>query len=58
LVGEQFDQGDEICGAVLNFRARGDRISLWTKNAANEEAQVKHGCLMLDIYLVTKKACS
>ncbi|CAH8253879.1 unnamed protein product [Arabidopsis lyrata] len=43
LVGEQFDQGDEICGAVLNFRARGDRISLWTKNAANEEAQLSIG---------------
>ncbi|CAD5314006.1 unnamed protein product [Arabidopsis thaliana] len=43
LVGEQFDQGDEICGAVLNFRTRGDRISLWTKKAANEEAQLSIG---------------
>ncbi|KFK44789.1 hypothetical protein AALP_AA1G303300 [Arabis alpina] len=43
LVGEQFEQGDEICGAVLNFRARGDKISLWTKNAANEEAQLSIG---------------
>ncbi|XP_020867237.1 eukaryotic translation initiation factor 4E-2 isoform X2 [Arabidopsis lyrata subsp. lyrata] len=43
LVGEQFDQGDEICGTVLNFRTRGDRISLWTKNAANEEAQLTNG---------------
>jgi len=58
LVGEQFDQGDEICGAVLNFRTRGDRISLWTKKAANEEAQVKHGWFIVYIYLVIKKACS
>ncbi|KAL1192574.1 Eukaryotic translation initiation factor 4E-3 [Cardamine amara subsp. amara] len=43
LVGEQFEQGDEICGVVLNFRTRGDRISLWTKNAANEEAQLSIG---------------
>ncbi|XP_010499472.1 PREDICTED: eukaryotic translation initiation factor 4E-3-like [Camelina sativa] len=43
LVGEQFDQGGEICGAVLNFRMRGDKISLWTKNAANEEAQLSIG---------------
>uniref|UniRef100_A0A1J3FQ39 mRNA cap-binding protein n=1 Tax=Noccaea caerulescens TaxID=107243 RepID=A0A1J3FQ39_NOCCA len=43
LVGEQFEQGDEICGAVLNFRTRGDKISLWTKNAANEEAQLSIG---------------
>ncbi|ESQ33916.1 hypothetical protein EUTSA_v10008588mg [Eutrema salsugineum] len=43
LVGEQFEQGDEICGAVLNFRTRGDKISLWTKNAANEKAQLSIG---------------
>ncbi|KAG2320663.1 hypothetical protein Bca52824_013876 [Brassica carinata] len=43
LVGEQFEQGDEICGAVLNFRTRGDKISIWTKNAANKEAQLSIG---------------
>ncbi|XP_010460734.1 PREDICTED: eukaryotic translation initiation factor 4E-3-like [Camelina sativa] len=43
LVGEQFDHGDEICGAVLNFRARGDRISIWTKNATDEDAQLSIG---------------
>ncbi|CAN8290825.1 unnamed protein product [Cochlearia groenlandica] len=43
LVGEQFEQGDEICGAVLNFRTRGDKVSIWTKNAANEEAQLSIG---------------
>ncbi|KAG2303894.1 hypothetical protein Bca4012_062944 [Brassica carinata] len=43
LVGEQFEHGDEICGAVLNFRARGDKISIWTKNAANEKAQLSIG---------------
>ncbi|CAN7093777.1 unnamed protein product [Brassica rapa subsp. narinosa] len=43
LVGEQFEHGDEICGAVLNFRTRGDKISIWTKNAANEEAQISIG---------------
>lgn len=40
LIGEQFDHGDEICGAVVNVRGR-DRISLWTKNASNEAVQVK-----------------
>ncbi|XP_056841704.1 eukaryotic translation initiation factor 4E-3 [Raphanus sativus] len=43
LVGEQFEQGDVICGAVLNFRTRGDKISLWTKNAANKDAQLSIG---------------
>ncbi|XP_051124974.1 eukaryotic translation initiation factor 4E-2-like [Andrographis paniculata] len=43
MIGEQFDHGDEICGAVVNVRNRQDKISLWTKNAANEAAQVSIG---------------
>ncbi|KAJ0669207.1 putative translation Initiation factor eIF-4e, eukaryotic translation initiation factor 4E (eIF-4E) [Helianthus annuus] len=43
MIGEQFDHGDDICGAVVNVRARGEKISLWTKNAANESAQVSIG---------------
>lgn len=42
MIGEQFESGDEICGAVVNVRARGDKISVWTKNAANEAAQVRY----------------
>ena len=45
LIGEQFDSGDEICGAVVNVRARQEKISIWTKNASNEAAQVKK-CLL------------
>lgn len=40
MIGEQFDYGDEICGAVVNVRARQEKIALWTKNAPNEAAQV------------------
>lgn len=40
MIGEQFDHGDEICGAVVNVRKTQERISIWTKNAANEAAQV------------------
>ncbi|KAK1382103.1 mRNA cap-binding protein [Heracleum sosnowskyi] len=43
MIGEQFDHGDEICGAVVNVRARQEKISLWTKNAANEAAQLSIG---------------
>ncbi|KAL8227779.1 hypothetical protein R6Q57_015363 [Mikania cordata] len=43
MIGEQFDHGDEICGAVVNVRARQERISLWTKTAANESAQMRIG---------------
>ncbi|CAN7031511.1 hypothetical protein BRARA_H00906 [Brassica rapa] len=43
LIGEQFDHGDEICGAVVNVRGKQERISIWTKNASNEAAQVSIG---------------
>jgi len=43
MIGEQFDEGDEICGAVVNVRARQDKIAMWTKNAANEAAQMSIG---------------
>ncbi|KAK7331436.1 hypothetical protein VNO77_25661 [Canavalia gladiata] len=43
MIGEQFDHGDEICGAVVNVRSRQEKIALWTKNASNEAAQVSIG---------------
>ncbi|XP_028755807.1 eukaryotic translation initiation factor 4E-1 [Neltuma alba] len=43
MIGEQFDHGDEICGAVVNVRKKEDRVSIWTKNASNEAAQVSIG---------------
>ncbi|KAI0027410.1 translation initiation factor eIF 4e-like domain-containing protein [Vararia minispora EC-137] len=32
LVGEELDEGDEICGAVVSLRAKVDRIQLWTRS--------------------------
>ncbi|XP_058196052.1 eukaryotic translation initiation factor 4E-2-like isoform X1 [Rhododendron vialii] len=43
MIGEQFDHGDEICGAVVNVRARQEKIALWTKDATNEAAQMSIG---------------
>ncbi|KAG6483424.1 hypothetical protein ZIOFF_060069 [Zingiber officinale] len=43
MIGEQFDYGDEICGAVVNVRGKQEKIALWTKNAANEKAQMSIG---------------
>lgn len=39
-IGEQFDDGEEICGGVVNVRAKQYRIALWTRTAANEAVQV------------------
>jgi len=38
IVGEQFDVGNEICGAVISIRYNEDIISLWNRNADNNEA--------------------
>jgi translation initiation factor 4E len=33
MMGEQFDVGDEICGAVISIRQNEDILSLWNKSA-------------------------
>ncbi|XP_077220554.1 eukaryotic translation initiation factor 4E-1-like isoform X2 [Tasmannia lanceolata] len=39
MIGEQFEYGDEICGAVVNVRGKQEKIAIWTKDASNEAAQ-------------------
>lgn len=39
LVGEAFDNfSDDVCGAVINVRAKGDKMAIWTTNYENKEA--------------------
>uniref|UniRef100_A0A8C5CL46 Eukaryotic translation initiation factor 4ea n=2 Tax=Gadus morhua TaxID=8049 RepID=A0A8C5CL46_GADMO len=39
LVGETFDEhSDDVCGAVINVRAKGDKIAIWTRDYENKEA--------------------
>lgn len=42
-IGEQWDDGDEVCGIVVNVRPKQDRLQVWTKTASNEAAQVGIG---------------
>ena len=37
LVGEDLDEGDEICGAVVSLRSKVDRIQLWTRSKEDVE---------------------
>ena len=47
LIGEAFeDYSDEICGAVVNIRNKGDKLALWTHDATKKEATVKIGYVM------------
>jgi translation initiation factor 4E len=43
LIGEQFKDGDSICGVVVSVRKSQDRVCLWTKNAPNEAVQLSIG---------------
>jgi hypothetical protein len=45
LVGEQFDVGNEVCGAVLSIRFHDDSVSVWNRNADNEGALNKIRCV-------------
>ncbi|KAF9818066.1 hypothetical protein IEO21_03027 [Rhodonia placenta] len=37
LVGEDLDEGDEICGAVVSLRSKVDRIQVWTRSKDDVE---------------------
>ncbi|KAJ4805852.1 eukaryotic translation initiation factor 4E [Rhynchospora pubera] len=43
LIGEQFEEGEEICGVVASVRQRQDKLALWTKTASNEAVQTSIG---------------
>ncbi|CAN7005694.1 unnamed protein product [Brassica rapa subsp. trilocularis] len=38
LVGDQLDDADNICGAVLSVRFNEDIISVWNRNASDHQA--------------------
>jgi len=38
VIGEQFPNGDEICGVVVSVRCLEDIISVWNRNAENKNA--------------------
>jgi len=43
MIGEQFCEPSEICGAVISVRQKQHRIALWTKTASNEADQIAIG---------------
>ena len=44
LIGEAFDdETEEICGAVINVRMKGDKIAVWTRDAENVDSNMKIG---------------
>lgn len=44
MIGEGFGEySDEICGAVVNIRGKGDKLALWTKHCNDGEATLNIG---------------
>jgi len=41
IIGEQFDVGNEICGAVVSIRYQEDIISLWTRDCQDSEVKLR-----------------
>lgn len=40
---------DEICGAAVNVRFKGDKVTLWTRDASNDNANYRIGEIMFDV---------
>lgn len=43
MIGESFEDMDEMCGVVVGLRKTRNRISLWTKTCSNADAQKRIG---------------
>lgn len=43
LIGENFEHSDEICGAVVNVRAKLDKIGVWTADTSKQHANIEIG---------------
>ena len=50
MIGEQFTEGDALCGLYVNIRAKGDRCELWTSNIATEAMQARGPSLPLSSF--------
>lgn len=37
MIGDQFDVGPEICGAVLSVRNSEDILAVWNRSASNNK---------------------
>ncbi|KAL3069419.1 hypothetical protein niasHS_018144 [Heterodera schachtii] len=47
IIGEQFEKwSDHICGAVVNIRQKGDKVSLWTRDAKDDSANMQIGHIL------------
>ena len=59
LVGENFEESsDEVCGAVVQIRAKGDKIAIWTGNAKKEHEIRAIGYVYVCVVCVRACVCA
>ncbi|MCP9264717.1 Eukaryotic translation initiation factor 4E-3 [Dirofilaria immitis] len=47
IIGEQFEEhGEHICGAVVNVRQKGDKVSLWTRDSLKDDVNLRIGQIL------------
>ena len=47
LVGEGFgDDSDDVCGAVVQLRGKGDKLAIWTRDCTKKESILRIGRIM------------
>lgn len=49
MIGEQIDEGDDICGAVISIRPKVQRIQVWLRNKNDFDAVERIGQTLLSV---------
>merc|ERR1712010_81704 len=55
LIGESFEDTDEICGAVASLRKSQSKIAIWTRNASNADAVRRIGQTIRQVLQLEEK---
>ncbi|KAG7188282.1 hypothetical protein KM043_007946 [Ampulex compressa] len=56
MIGEAFNEySDDVCGAVVNIRPKGDKIGVWTANANSVESVMEIGRKLKEKLRITSK---
>lgn len=50
LVGGQLDYGDDVCGAVLSVRFSEDILSVWNRNASDNQVIIVLAVVLYPFY--------
>lgn len=56
LIGEDIDEADDICGAVVSTRTKGDRIALWVRDKSNVDLVNKIGRKFVSVLDLEKES--